>query len=122
MSRGGILAIIGIIALIFLIVMIGISNISDITKTTLIGVIGVISGILIGYIIEGVSQKRAWKREYIVALVKDVYGYLCNEAKWIKWHLENDKPFPRVLNFETWGKHIQEDLDIIWLTRISEIK
>ncbi|MFB0544776.1 MAG: hypothetical protein ACETVN_03595 [Asgard group archaeon] len=75
---------------------------------TISGLIGVVAGAGLAYLVQRITQKNVWKRDYALKLAEMVYGSLCNQAKLIIHSIEKEKPFPSSLNFEEW-ETIQKD-------------
>ena len=69
--------------------------------------IGAVIGAGITYYVQTRTQKRAWKREYSIAIVEQVYGVICTEMKGIIMFLEKKYCVYR-LGFDTW-KQLQHD-------------
>lgn len=74
------------------------------------GFLNTIAGIAVGagiaFFIQTRTQKRAWKRDYSVKIVEEVYGGLFTDIKSIIQYLE--EKYYLCLNFSTWGR-VQEE-------------
>jgi len=68
--------------------------------------IGVVIGTVITYFVQTRTQRRAWKREYSVKIVEEVYAGLFKDLKSVIEELQGK--YARVLSFRNW-REIQTD-------------